>query len=386
MSASDSELRRVTVHSAAASADLTLPANLPITALIPSIRDILGIRGAETATRYHLSLPGAPALPGTTTLAQHGIRDGSVLVLTKSSPVAPIRRCDDVPEVVSATLAANHPDMTGHTARVTLAVIATVFAALAGLFAVPGPAGTPHVLLATMAATATSVLAMRVTGCDGVILRGVACFATVAAVAALVGVLTTMPPLAIASLVTLASFALLEVSPRISIVLTGLSPRLAADTDLDTTDHVAARATRAGGWLAGLHTAFSASVASGAIVTVLASPHWVAVASAATAGCLLLLRARSMGLVAIIGGMTVATTTFVVVVVRGLVPGQWVAAMAAGLTIVAMFVALRLGSNALALSPIARRGVESLECLALVGLVPLAAWNCGAFSAVSGWV
>lgn len=395
VSASDSELRRVAVHSAAASADLTLPAALPIAALIPSILDILGIRDAEAdaeaeakpeaATRYHLSQPGASALPRTTTLAQHGIRDGAVLVLSQSSPVPPVRRCDDVPEVVSATLDATDPDISQPNTQVTLGIIATVFAALAGLFAVPGATGAPHVLLAATAATAASAFAARVTGCDGVTLRGVACFATVVAIAALSGVLTTMAPLVIGSLVTLTSFAVLEVAPRISIVLSGLLPRLSAEPDLDTTDHVANRAIRAGDWLAGLHAAFSASAATGAILTVLASPHWAAVTSAATAGSLLLLRARSMGAITVISGMAILTTTLVVIAVRGLAPGQWVATVAASLALVAMCLGFVAPGNALSLPPIVRRGFECLECLALASLVPLAAWNCGVFSAIRGW-
>ncbi|CAM2941279.1 type VII secretion integral membrane protein EccD [Mycobacterium intermedium] len=385
MSAFDSELRRVAIHSAAASADLTLPAALPIAALIPSIIGILGIRAAETARRYHLSLPGAPALPSTTTLAQQGIRDGSVLVLSQSSPAPPVRHCDDVPEVVSATLEADDPERGGPTTRITLGIIATVFAALAGLFAVPGAAGAPRVLLAAAAATAVSVLAMRVTGCGEAILRAVACCAALVAVAALAGVLTTSPPTAIGSLATLACFGLLELSPRISIMLSGLSPRLSLVGDLDTSDHVASKAIRAGDWLTALHAAFSASATAGAIITVLTSPQWAAVGFGAIAGSLLLLRTRSIGVIATIGGMMVITTTFVAVEVKGLAPGQWVAAVAASLAVATMCLGFVAPTKAMSLSPVARRVVELLECLALVSLVPLTVWNCGAFTAIRDW-
>lgn len=50
-------------------------------------------------------------------------------------------------------------------AGLTLSVIATIFGAVAGLLAVPGVPGVHSVLVAAMAAAATSVLAMRITGC-----------------------------------------------------------------------------------------------------------------------------------------------------------------------------------------------------------------------------
>jgi hypothetical protein len=39
---------------------------------------------------------------------------------------------------------------------------------------------------------------------------------------------------------------------------------------------------------------------------------------------------------------------------------------------------------AIPLSPVVRRGVEVLECLALIATVPLTCWICGLYSAVRG--
>ena len=87
LSASDPGLRRVSVHAGTAVVDLALPAAVPVATLIPSIVDILDGHGADRsgdqpADRYRLSLPGAPALHASTTLAQNGIRDGAVLILS----------------------------------------------------------------------------------------------------------------------------------------------------------------------------------------------------------------------------------------------------------------------------------------------------------------
>lgn len=300
MPTSDPGLRRVTVHAGAQAVDLTLPAAVPVATLIPSIVDILGDRGASpaTAARYQLSALGAPALPNATTLAQCGIRDGAVLVLHKSSAQPPTPRCDDVAEAVAAALDTTARPQCQRTTRLsgalaascitaggglmlvrnalgtnvtrysdatagvvaaaglaallfaviacrtyrdpiaglTLSVIATIFGAVAGLLAVPGVPGVHSVLVAAMAAAATSVLAMRITGCGGITLTAVACCAVVVAAATLVGAITAAPVPAIGSLATLASFGLLEVSARMAVLLAGLSPRLPPALNPDDAD------------------------------------------------------------------------------------------------------------------------------------------------------
>ncbi len=173
-----------------------------------------------------------------TTLAQSGIRDGAVLVLTQASAPLPAPRYDDAAEAVSATLdAAARPwthfrhrqatrltgavaascltgtgalalirnafssNLTGTTvgaaalagfvalifaavahrtygdaiAGLALSVIATAFAAVAGFLAVPGAPGLPNVVLAATAAVVTSALAIRVSGCGVVTLTAISC-------------------------------------------------------------------------------------------------------------------------------------------------------------------------------------------------------------------
>ncbi|OSC42971.1 type VII secretion integral membrane protein EccD [Mycobacterium decipiens] len=460
MSAPDPELRRVTVHAGPRAVDLALPAVVPVATLIPSIVDILDYRGASSAaTRYQLSPPGAPALPSATTLAQDGIRDGAVLVLSQSGTQPPAPRCDDAAEAVAATLntaARPHgPRMTRLTgalaascitaggavllvrnalstndthypgatvaiaavagfvallfaviahravldpiAGLTLSIIAVSFAAVAGLLAVPGAPGVHGVLLAAMAAAVTSVLAMRATGCGGTTLTAVACFAVVIAATALVGAITAAPLSAIGSLAALASLGLLEVSARMSIDLAGLSPRLPplpnlGDTDaLPAADRLSTRAIRADHWLTSLLAAFSSSAAIGAICAVLAAdgtgtPGFNRITLAAVTGALLLLRARCADgtrlLVFAISGITTIATASAVAADRGAQHGPWIAALTAVLAAAAMF--LGFVAPAISLSPIARRGVELLECLALIAMVPLTCWICGAFSAVRG--
>lgn len=460
--ASDPGLRRVCVHAGTAAVDLAVPAAVPVATLIPSIVDILDGCGVDRpddlmARRYQLSRLGASDLDASTTLAQNGIRDGDVLVLSQSCTGSPAPRYDDMAEAVSAMLdAADRPrnrpwtrqatrltgavsascltsigslvmirnalstNVTrnlGTTAAVTaiagfvallfaaiahrayrdpiagltLSVIATIFAAVAGLLAVPGAPGVSHVLLAAMAAAVTSVLAMRVTGCGAVTLTAVSCFAVVIAIGALAGVITAAPLHAIGSVSALVSLGLLGVAARVSIVLAGLSPQLPPTLEPDPADRLAAKAIRADDWLASLTAAFSSSAAVGAIITALAArgthaPRLGCIALATITGALLLWRARSNDrrrmLVFAVNGIVTAGTTFAVAAVGAPRHGPWIAAVTALLATAAVY--LGFIAPAMSLSPAVRRGVDLLECLVLVAMVPLTCWICGLYSAVRG--
>ena len=452
----------MSVHAGTAVVDLALPAAIPVATLIPSIVDILGGRGVGCSgdgapRRYQLSCPGTSALNTSTTLADNGIRDGAVLLLTHSATPLPAPRYDDVAEAVSATLdsaarpwsplrrrratrltgavaagcltgigalalirntlrangisdfsgaagvtglagvlallfaAIAHRTCRDAIAGLALSVIATVFAAAAGFLAVPGHPGTPNVLLAATAATVASVLAMRVSGCGAVTLTAVSGVAMVIAVAALVGVVTAAPIRAIGSASALLSLGLLGLAARVSIVLAGLSPRLPPAPDRDPIEPggacLAAKAIRADDWLTSLIAAFGSSATVGAIVTVLAGePRLCCIAFGTVTGALLLLRARSddrtRTVVFVTGGIAITATTFGVVAMSVPEHGAWIAAATAMLAAAAIFAGFV--APAIQLSPVVRRGVEVLECLALIATVPLTCWICGLFSAVRG--
>jgi type VII secretion integral membrane protein EccD len=458
LSASDPGLRRVSVHAGTAVVDLSLPAGVPVATLIPPIVDILEGRDADSSSglvgrRYHLSLPGASALDTSTTLAQNGIRDGAVMVLSQARTPPPVPRYDDVAEAVSATLdttarrsnqsrdrqatrltgavvaisltgvgtvtlirnalSGNVTSYRGATAGVaalaafvallfaafahrahsdsiaglTLSVIATVFAAAVGFLAVPGAPGVSSVLLAAMAAAVMSVLAMRLSGCAGVTLTAVSCFALVVAIAALAGVITAAPLRIVGSVSALVSLGLLGVAARLSIVLARLSPRLPPAADLDTADCLAAKAIRADKWLTSLLAGFSCSAAVGAIITVLTGePRLSCVAFATVTGSVLLLYARSMGtsrtLTFVISGIATTGITFGVIAASAPDHGPSIAAMTAMLAATAIY--LGFVAPTMSLSPVVRRSVELLECLALVAMVPLTCWICGLYVTVRG--
>lgn len=274
-------------------------------------------------------------------------------------------------------------------AGLTLTVIATAFAAVSGFVAVPGTPGFPHVLLAATAAAVTSVLAMRLSDCGISTLTAVPCVATVVAVAALAGVCTTGPPRAVFSVAALLSLGALGLAPRISIVVSGLSPRLPPGPGTDETDSNgtlwAARALRADRWLGSLRAAFSWSAAIGAVVTVLAGAHRLCcVTFAAGTGALLLLHARGIDgrrmRATVVSGIAVFAITLGVAALRAPERGPWIAATTGVLAAAAMYLAF--AAPAVTLSPLARRGIEALEYLMLVAMVPLACWICGLYGTI----
>jgi type VII secretion integral membrane protein EccD len=415
---------------------------------MPSIIDILDNRavdgsGAPAARRYRLARPGAAALSTSTTLAQHGIRDGEVLVLTESPTPLPAPRCEDVAEAVSATMTSTArqrisrnrqaarltgaiaasvltgiggltlirnavtANVTGTTVGVMVSaalvalvcgrvahrtcgdaftglafgVLATVFAAVAGYLAVPGPPGLPNVVLGAMTSAVTSVLALRLSGCGAAALSAIACVATIIAAAAFVGVTTCAPPHVVGSVSALICLGLLGVAARIAIAVAGLSPQLPPAPDMD------ARAIRAGTWLTGLIAAFACGAAVAAVATALAGPPGPPrVLFGALTGASLLLRAHRDdgrgGPVLMACGTMVIATTFGVVATSMLRGGSWTAAMTATLAAAAIY--LGFVAPTVSLSPPMRRAVDVLECLALVAMVPMTCWVCGLYGTVRG--
>jgi type VII secretion integral membrane protein EccD len=435
----------VSIHAGAAAVDLALPAGVPVGALLPSIVDVMQGHGVEgpgqlQATRYRLSRPGAPTLIASATLAENGIRDGTVLLLSNSATPLPAPRHHDVAEAVSATLdgwatrpshvtrlvgaiaagcftgvgalamirnafranvgpftvtvagvvgllalvcaAIAHRAYRDAMAGLVLSVIGTAFAGVTGFLAVPGSPGLPHALLAATAALVASVSAVRVSACGVVTLTAIACVAMVIAAAASVGMITAAPLRTLGAASALFCLALLGVAARVSIVLGGLSPQSPPAPDLD------ARAIRAGNWLTSLLAAFACSAAAAAIVTVLAgAPRLCCIAFGALTGTLLLLRARSEDprrtLMYATCGIIVMSTIFAVVALGTPGRGAWPAAATAMLVAAAIYLGFVV--PALSLSPVVRRGVELLECLALVAMVPMTCWICGVYGAVRGW-
>ncbi|MGH3968924.1 MAG: type VII secretion integral membrane protein EccD [Mycobacterium sp.] len=451
-------VRRVSVCTEDVRVDLALPSGVPVESLIPPLVDVVATRPGRAGelARYRLSTVGGVSLDASKTLAQHGIQDGSLLVLSVSPMPLPAPRFDDAADAVSTSLSARMPVPTsgrltgaltagwlaavgtlvlirmafGATdvrqvtaaagivavaggvalpagaiahrgfkdsiAGVTLGLLAAGFAAAAGLLAVPGGPGAPNVLLAATAAAATAALALRITGCGTATFTALGCFAIVVAAAALVAATEAVPLRAIGAACTVVSLGLIEVSARLSIVLAGLSPRLAVQAAADrppaASPGLPAKVAQADTWLTGLVAAFSASAALGAIGALIAvcsttGSRAAATVFAAVTGAALLARSRvhpdlARTVALIVTGTAALSCGFVVAASAAAGRLPWIAVAMAALT--AGTLSLAFIGPAVTWSPVARRGVELLEYFALAAVVPLACWVCGLFSAVRG--
>jgi type VII secretion integral membrane protein EccD len=193
------------------------------------------------------------------------------------------------------------------------------------------------------------------------------------------------------SLTTLVSLALLEVSARLSIAWAGLSPRLPSQLNcrgvVPAADQLRHSAIRADTILTSLVIASAAAAAAGAVCSALsARAGSAAVVFAAVTGAVLLLRAGSHSdFTRTLTLLAAATVTLsAAFVVAGAAPQRpvW---MAMGIALpVAVAMCLGFVVPALTFSPVVRRGVELLEYLGLIAIVPLACWTCGFYSAARG--
>ncbi len=440
------DVRRVSLHADGHTVDLTLPAAVPIVELLPSVLDLFKRRYGSGAVPvvpfcYQVSCPGAPALDSSKTLADNHIINGTLLMLTRSSTEFPAPTFDDAAEAVSATLTdATRPWTRQHSrlisavaaawmaglgtalivrsplcpsvgvtattgcvalsaavlaqrvyrepvAGVTLGLIATGLAAVAGFLAVPDGPGPANALLAAMTAGVVAVLTVRLTGCGTQTFTAVSCVALIMAVAAAASVVIALTLPAMGLLSTVVSLALLEVSARLSITWSGLPSRSLDGPDvMGLPDRLRDNVVRANRLLNSLVAGSAAAAAAGAIITVAsASPPGgarpAAASFAADTGAVLLLRARShldftKTLTLLVAGTATLSAAFLAAGAATQRPVSMVAVI-----IVPVAVAMCLGFvvPALSFSPVGRRGVELLEYLGLIAIVPLACWTCGLY-------
>lgn len=432
--------RRLAIHADATCVDLVVSAAVPVGSLIPSIVDALGEGNVDTAVSFQLSRPGSGVLDASKTLNELGIRDGCTLFLVRSPTAFVPPSCDDAAEAVAAAVAeAERPwtrratrlagalvscclagvtgavlirtafDLEAHRrgcvvvaltiglltvlaavsayrvfdepgAGLALGVMGAGFAALAGLFAIPGGPGAPNALFAA-AAMGTAAAIVRGFACHATVFTALACLATAGAIAAAVSAVVVAPMPAIGAGLAAISLALIEAAAPVSVLLARLSP-----VPVDSPDLVREKAIRARTWLMSLITAFSASAALGAI-SVASKLSLPGIGFAAMVGTVLVLRARAhqdigRSVPPIVCGA--ATLCAVVVAAAVAYPHQAlpIAALSMTLSIVALYLGFISGSTAI--FPAGRRSVELAQYFALATVAPLAFWLCGLYGAARG--
>ena len=278
----------------------------------------------------------------------------------------------------------------------TLGMTAAVFGAIAGFLAVPGGPGPPNYFLAAAICSTVAAVLMHVTSCGTTLFTAIAAFSAVAAVAAAVAAVWPAPTAAVGAALAAASLAMINAAAKLSIVLTGLSPRMPSSVDTTADEDPlpagvgALRVARGHQTLTGLLAGFSLSAALGvALVVADRRNHatWSGIAFTGAVSAALILRAvqqrgsirsttiLTAGFVTITAGFTHLTLTS---------PGQtpWFGLIA--MILGAGALCLTLADVGERLSPFVRRGIELVDYLALAAVVPLACWVGGLFGFVRG--
>jgi type VII secretion integral membrane protein EccD len=416
----------------------TVAVGLLIPAIVDALAGDSNFDAGHIAVRYQLSTLAGTALEASKTLAELGIRDGTTLTLTCPPTDFTPAICDDTAEAVSAVVAASErrwsrpiaqsvgavvascwagvgavvllrtafeanaahrAGCVGVAAAVSLlslaaaavagrvfseeraslmlGLMATGFAALTGLLAVPGGPGAPNALFAA-AAGATWAAMVRMTACHAVLFEVLACFATTCLSAVLVCVLAAAPlPVVGPGLATI-SLAMIEVAPPLSVMIARLSPDAPASAD-----RLRDSALRAHRRLTSVIAAFSASAALGAVSTLFRMSA-ASIVFAAVIGSVMLLRARTHQDVVraaplVVCGAVTFSAVFIAIAAGYPHRAPHVAVLATALGLLALYAGF-VGISA-TVSPVGRRGVELLERFAFITVVPLTFWLCGLLGA-----
>ncbi|MFN8032245.1 MAG: type VII secretion integral membrane protein EccD [Mycobacterium sp.] len=410
----------VSVRSANRGADLAVPAHLPLCDLLPSVAEVVGedVCGRD----MRLARVDGAVLDLDRSLAECGVCDGDVLMLTNAVEPTPPPRfdlCGAVAREVSRAdpgTPATHPPIVAllwsavavgallgrsevdpmcsgvgiacavlvlslaaalmvrrhRSLSVTLGLIASAFAGLAALLAVPG---LPGFLLAMSAVSAVALGVWRVIGCAAQVFLPLAGVTMAAAAASLPSVLGWLPQQGIGPVLTTVSVAILAVSPRLAARMSGLDPTV-------WIDDIEVRATRARRIMADILATTGAAAALGTVMTaVLSRRTLVALCFVAAVAVTLLLRSRThpehAAALMISAGAAASTA-----VGLAAVTAPRAATSLCGTLIVGAAVTVALGVARPRPSPAASRVLTAVEFAAGAAVIPLACAAAGLFSTI----
>jgi type VII secretion integral membrane protein EccD len=438
-------LCRLAVQHGPHTVDVTLPSDPPIEMLLPSIVDLVGGGSvpSEEGRGWHLSRVGQARLDQTSSLRDNAVRDGELLLLTSAAVRPPASRADDPWRAVMDTAdtgrvptrntaagaclcaallgatglvwsgivahAAGHVVTAGVIAvgavmgavvarrahadpvlRITVSVVAVMFAGVAGCLAVPGGPSTANFLLGSAVACSTAILLLRLTRCGAICLTAVATSAALTSAALAGGVVWALPVGTIGVALATLSLGVLGLAPRLSIAAAGLVPTLPTPdrpSEPDPAQQIRVSIAHCG--LSGLVFGSAGAATIGTVLVAAAcardSVSWPkGAAFVAVVGLAMVLRARTHihacrrnALAA--GGLTAIAAGCASVAVSVPAQANWIC-----LLVIAGGAAMLAGPCDASANPLARRSVEVLEYLALAAVVPLACWVSGLYALVRG--
>ncbi|NNH71926.1 type VII secretion integral membrane protein EccD [Nocardia uniformis] len=300
------DLARVTILAKHTQVDMAIPLDVPVALVIPSVVDMVAQHNRTNdfdhddedfePHEWVLARIGEPPLANSLSLAEHGVRDGELLMLESAEHTAPTPLFDDIMYNVAIADADHYRGWTPRTARLTGSILAVLtmgigclgllaapdavpgwvsgavalFVAVllvaagmvlsrmyrdidsalvlggcalpaafsAGMLFVPDHYGWPNLLLGAALTGATAILAWRVSGVGPGLFIGVTTVAAYAVPATLIGLLTDLPMRAIGAGVAGLGLVGLSLAPRLSMLLAKLPlpPVPAPGTPIDPTE------------------------------------------------------------------------------------------------------------------------------------------------------
>ena len=430
------EFRRITVSARAARVDLSVPAEIPISLLLP---DLVGLVDSESGSATGLARPGHLALEPSSTLAQLGVLDGELLVLLDHERLSP-PLYDDVAStvaafddraagrpptlvwisaaalLVSACIALGLPSadtliraIVGFTCAAVLfassLIAAKTYAAgevAAGLglgsaaiaftsakvgIATPSVAG---LLLGAALAGAISVVTLRLSDSGRALLLGTATLCALAIPALVLGTALPASPMAIAATLVVCGLIGLTLAPRLGILVSRLpAPDIAGSDNppLPSFDELKALAGAADAYLLGAVGAGASAMTIGASAAIISGRElsWVAAALAAACAGTLSLRSRTFSssaprVAVLVAGTVVLGMVAVTTAVRTAFP---LVGFGVALTGAALAVWVGTGPPQRRLTPAVQRTIDLLELGLIALIVPLACWTAGLFDSLT---
>ncbi len=437
-----------------AAVDLALPARMELGEMMPSVVDLVGGQPNAGPTGlaecWTLSRLGGSVLDESMTLDENGVRDGDHLLLSAEVP-APAPDFNDLSGYVVdasawagryagwsqrlglfawvwsaglgaatlvwpnqdaqsnravtaaivavaamvATVVANHID-SEPLVTVSLGATAVVFGALAGYLMVPGGPTPPNLFLAAAICSAVATVLIHAAYRGSALFIAITTLSMMVAVVAASATIWPIPTATIGAALASVSLAMLGVAAKLSVFVTGLSPRIPTAADEPDDDEPVpatvgpVRAQRGHQVLTGLLTGFSLSAALGTVLVITDLPGestWNRIAFAGVVSIALIIRVgqqrgatRSTAL--LLAGLISASAAFTSAVISAPQHAIWfcMVAVAAG-SVALCLTRAHLGSR---LSPFTRRGFEATEYLVLAAVVPMACWVSGVFGLVRG--
>lgn len=422
--------------------DMSLPAHIPLGEILPATVDLViadddALRATFAGKTIEICRIGIPALDPSRSLADGGVTDGELLIVTAQHVTPPIYRfdpCSAITEVASAESPSRPPSgaialptavicwagvlelcfvalslVTGQqsqalfasltsTASAVLAAIAfryreatrtlsawaavwgSTFAMASGALAVPGDPTASHLLLAMSACSTVAFGLSRLSGCGTRVLLAISGTSGAAAVVIFGAAMSWWTLAAVGPSLVAVSLAVLAMGPRLAAMIARLAPNDAVD------DGLRQRAAHAHEVLSSVVAVSAGCTALGLVLTATCGSGGMASSCLIMAGAIVLLshmrrhrdphRVRALALCG-----AIAITAFpLLVVIDDFFWAPWLFSVIAPLVFTCIWYAVGPGQ----LGAVGRNLVDGVEFAMAAAVPPLTCWSMGLFSAVRG--